>query len=211
MKSLDDFFQRGNKIVVFGSVIYDPSSATDIDYSLFQKGRRSITSKDRKDVEEALVLGWGSGLKCDFTGRRDVIYPEPYDVENLPPDDRRLDGYFLTGRFFPDDGFLRAHYREVYGERYIAGLWKNFADYVLVTVPNLEDRMHKRHKDILLLLAATKELAENSSSIKEAIGKARAGHKAVLETYQSGRNMLMLQSKTEAMISEFINEVSGLL
>ncbi|HII66263.1 TPA: hypothetical protein HA295_05840 [Candidatus Woesearchaeota archaeon] len=209
---LEGFFQRGNKLVVFGSVMYDPANAADIDYSLFRAAPASMVHGDRWAVERFLPAQFaGRSLACDFSGAWDSICSDPYDLNNLPFDDRWLDGYFLTGKFFPDDGFLRSHYGKVHGRGYVAAVWKSFAEDVLTMVPNRETRMNKRHKDVLLLLGATRELAGANPSIRGVVEETMAEYNAAVGEYRSGNSMIVFRSTTESMIPAFISRVASFL
>lgn len=209
---LEGFFRRGNKLVVFGSVMYDPANAADIDYSLFRAAPASMVNGDRWAVERFLSAQFaGKSLACDFSGARDSICSNPYDLNNLPFDDPWLNGYFLTGKFFPDDGFLRSHYKKVHGRGYVAAVWENFVGDVLTMVPNRETRMNKRHKDILLLLSATGELAEANPSIRGVVEETMAEYNAAAGEYRSENSMIVFRSKAESMIPAFISRVTRFL
>ena len=124
---LRKFFEEGNRIGVFGATIYLPKSATDVDFTLFTHGSEnpfSCAPQNAREVREYLESQFGSfDVPLDFTGRQDKTESQPYDIDDLPDNDNRLDGYFLTGRFFPDNDFLIAHYRNLFEDRYLIEPW----------------------------------------------------------------------------------------
>lgn len=83
---LEQFFSEGNKIAVFGSFVYLPKLANDIDFTLFTHGSINpftCAPKYSEEIMQFLEAKFGKfSIELDFVGRRDELDDTPYDVNN---------------------------------------------------------------------------------------------------------------------------------
>lgn len=160
---LEEFFEKGNALCIFGSTVYcpRPELAPDLDFTIFTHNGRNLfrcSPQYEPEICDFLKARFPDANRFDFTGRGDYRN-KPYNIDRLPKNDPALCGYFLTGRFFPSSNFLEQHYRKAFGKDYMLAVWLCLVD----DVANFEYRgirIGKRQKDLLLLLRATASLAD---------------------------------------------------
>jgi len=211
--ALKHFFQEGNKLAVFGSFIYLPKSASDLDFTIFTKDGKNpfpCAPEYAKEIINFFNSQFGKlDLRLDFTGKRDISDKLPYDLSDLPREDLRLDGYYLIGKFFPDDNFLQDHYRAILGKNFLTKLWKRYSRYIK-DFPLQEERLSKRYKDIALLLKATEKLADLYPAIREIIERYRTQYNSLNEQHEIGRiNFGEYNGDASDMVPLFISAVKS--
>ena len=209
---LEKFFEKGNKLAVFGSAVCDLSSANDVDFTLFTHGARLPFSCEPQHNDEIIecvdsLIG-EPGHELDFFGRGRAKIP--YDIDKLPDEDERPDVVFLTGMFTPDDEFIKNHYKSRFGANYLPAIWMRFSGYIQ-DMPKAGVRMDKRDKDLGLLLRAAEKLTqEGYAELKDVVGGYRDLFKHVKKKYFGNRRVKYI-SRVSEMIPEFVSEVTSLL
>jgi len=169
--ALENFFEKGNKLAVFGSFIYNPKSANDLDFTLFtHQGKNPFYNPERSRlIRRFLRDQFGHFTQVlDFSGdTRDCSMP--YDIDDLPNNDPRLDGYLLTARIFPDDSFLADHFRNEFGAEYLTRTFLRYIQYVR-DIPESRRSMgwnfgfSKKYKDVAAIISAAKNFVKRSDS-----------------------------------------------
>jgi len=213
--ALEEFFEKGNIIAIFGSIIYLPEYANDLDFTLFTTNGELPFSSSPEYSDEIIKFfkfKFGrSNLRLDFTGRRDTIKKQPYDLSDLPIDDIRLEGYLLTGSFYPDREFLDKHYRKIYGHNFLEKLWLRYSDYVQM-FPLQGERVYTRYKDIALLLKATERLTKDGHpELKNLIDEYRSKYNELNKIYSNKEiNVMIYHREIKKMVPEFITAVKSL-
>lgn len=211
--SLTKFFRNGNKLGVIGSVAYMAESASDLDFVLFTNdGTLGIPSSPAYSHD--FIKFFESEFQrtdLDFSGSKDGG-KGPYNLSELPTDDIRLDGYLLTGMFYPDNDFLEEHYKNVYGSDFLAEAWLRFSRHVQ-GFPSQELRLNKRHKDLPLLMRAAETLANSGhSNLRDVIDKYRNQYHETNELYRHNKmNIIEYYDRTSEMVPGFVEEVNSLL
>ncbi len=212
--ALEKFFDEGNKVSVFGSFVYLREYASDLDLTLFTRQQSlPFYPEYSEEVMQFLEDNFGRiDLPIDFTGRRDKVGKVPYDLSNLPADDRRLDGYLLTCVFFPDNSFLETHYKSMMGEDYLAKTWLRHAEDIQRNGLQ-EARLNKKNKDLALLLKSTEKVANNTHPyLWEIIGEFSEKHISYRRMYASGNiNIIEYDRRLGDMIPEFVSSVKSRL
>jgi len=213
--ALEEFFEEGNKLGVFGSFVYSPESASDLDFTLFTtNGQEHFYGPEYSDeITEFLESQYGKiNLGLDFTGRRDTIQNTPYDLSNLPENDVRLDGHLLTGVFFPDNDFLNKHYEEGFGENFLVEAWLRYSKYV-EGFKSQGARLDKRHKDLALLLRSAQRLVNDGhTELEETIRDYRSELEILNNAYRNDNmDIWDYKQKTRAMVPNFVTDINSLL
>ena len=211
--ALENFFNDGNKLCVFGSFIYARETASDLDFTIFTiDGRNPFKCAPQYSGEilEFLESKFGKfNVNLDFSGQSNVSESVPYNLSNLPLTDEKLDGYFLTGKFFPDNVFLKTHYKKNFGENFLNILWSRFSNYVNnFTLQGV--RLDKRQNDMLLLLNAANNLTVNKKYFLGGIIEEYLHQCASLNTAYLDGSMLVSEydSKLNSLIPTFISSVN---
>jgi len=213
--ALEGYFAEGNKIAILGSSVYAPEFATDIDFMLFTKGGRNTlqcTPQFSREISEFLQSKTGSeDLRPHLIGPRDSVEDKPYNLEKLPKEDLYLDGCLLTGRFFPDDSFIKTHYESALGKDYLPFAWKRFAEHVM-QFPIRDLRENKEKEDFHLLVHATKQLADNGfGELTGLIGRAEERYKILERQRSKGMDSFEYNSMLRLAMSDLYFGVCAFL
>ena len=211
---LEKFFENGNKLAVFGSFLYFPEQARDVDFTLFtNQGRNpfSCSPAHSEQITRFLEDKLGcSGMKLDFVGKIRGNGP-PYNLDSLPKKDPWLDGILLTGEFFPDRQFLEQHYAALFGKNYLIATWLRFAEDVK-SFSLSETRLEKRQKDMPMMVKATKTLAQAHPEIRFVLNKYIKTYKLLMQEYRAeelGTTDYYLAA--EQLAQDFIKAVAEVL
>jgi len=214
--SLEKFFQDGNKLAVYGSFIYSPESAQDIDFTLFTRDgihHFPCAPQYSSEVRSFIASQLGkTNPDFDFSGRGDKSEPSPYNLHNLPTNSRRLDNILLTGEFFPDAQFLVQHYKGIFGEQYLVETWlRHMADIQNLPIQGL--REDKRDKDLLLAIRATERLIQNGYERLIPIVKThRNAYNAITKGYKEREiTIIDYDKRIGQLVPQFISEVAEFL
>lgn len=187
---LEDFFKQGNYIAFFGSQVYAPEQAKDLDFTIFTRGASNHLNFVTRYTPEIVDFAEAQlGLKeptLDFTGRDHGKTNTTYDLKKLPTRDSWLDGIYLTGLFFPNRSFLDVHYLTSFGARRLKEPWLRFADDISLWSLQ-EHRFDKEQKTIPLLLRATETISTRYENLKPIILKYRIEYNFLMKKYSNKR------------------------
>lgn len=217
--TLDKFFKRGNKLAVFGSIIYSPEIANDIDFTIFTTNGSNpfdCSAEYSEEIQEFLNSRYGK-LKVEFVGAM-PYRDKPYNLKNLPTDDVRLHHCYLIGDFFPDGNFLENHYKKSFGGEYVVEPWLVFADH-LENFHNMDNRRGKSDKDLLLIIHSTRKLIkEGQSELIPMVEKYERKYRQTVEECEKNKDHLSKFERRMKMVSTcydlvpaFISEVKNAL
>jgi len=207
--SLEEFFEKGNKLAIFGSIQYSSNNDSDIDFALFtNNGLNPFPtapqySDEIKEFIKAIILT--KNMILDFNGDPAIVNtPMPYNVNNISITDDKLAGIFLTGSFFPNNNFLKEKYDLGFGKDYLINVWDLFSKRV-ERFYQTEDRIGKMHKNLELMLFATKELTRSNTKILFLVKEYEAISRKELEKYNLGKvNIYEYQNNLEKLALPFI-------
>lgn len=211
---LEQFFSEGNKIAVFGSFLYSPETANDLDFTIFTHGGINpftCAPQYAKEVIDFLKTKhsrWNSEL--DFSGRRDKAEKMPWDIDDLPDDSVGLDGILLTADFFPDNDFIVNHYKMIYGNNYLKTPWHGFLHHVQ-QFPRMGVREDSFDKSLPLIFQATDKIIQNGhEEIMPIVEKYKDAYRRLKNAYESEQIIFFnYKSRSIQMVSDFVAEVCG--
>ena len=177
-------FSEIKYIGVFGSFLWNPSTANDIDISLFTDDgelNNIISPSHNLKLRQYLEQQFGQiPEQIDFIGRRDSLTLKPYNLNKLPTNDIWLKGQYLTGIFLPNPDFLEKHFEATYGLNKDYLLWLEFVEYIT----NFEYRgvrLEKTTQNQQLMLIATKKLIKSRPELTQLIKKYDSKPEEVLD------------------------------
>ncbi|MBI2101930.1 hypothetical protein HYV87_02165 [Candidatus Woesearchaeota archaeon] len=212
---LEQFFSEGNKIAVFGSFIYLPKSANDIDFTLFTHGSIipfTCAPQYAKEVIDFIKSKYDKwNLELDFSGRRDKAEKMPWDLDDLPDDSIGLDGILLTADFFPDNDFLVNRYKMIYGDNYLKTPWYGFLHHVQ-QFPRIGVREDSFDKSLPLIFRATNRIIQNGhEEIMPIVERYEDAYIRLKNTYKLNKiTFFNYKGQSIQMVSDFVAEVCGL-
>lgn len=206
---LEQFFSEGNKIAVYGSILYSPESARDLDFTLFTHGGANpfaSAPQHSKEIRTFLENKYGRrNLELDFSGRRDKVDPMPRDLESLPNDDIHLDGILLTADFFPEGDFIMSHYKGLHGNNYLLEPWLKFLKHI-GQFQRMGIGIDSFDKSLSLIFLATERLIKDGhQEMEPVVQEYKSRFVSLKDSYKLKQiDYFTFKNDTKQLVSDFI-------